>query len=663
MSFYNNQKKGDITVEQNHTIGNYRILASNHKIFKVSEKESGREGYAYQSQNPMNYNKTPCAIPKILDSFKENEVFFLIQEPLLGCNLHKIVQTYGPLSIDLAILWVKELCQDLSFLQKINDREEYSIITAENTLLLDNGRMVFAEAYDFQNGKVGDLLESIISIGKWLNYLLCSHQETFPIRTIDPTFSHMLQQIIDQCIEGRFSTYEELVQALDSYASIDHIIYANDRSLRPKRFSRPMKRADLSELKVEAYDYFDCLLSEKKNKEFHVESVNEEQLFTFSLPLYQTSQNNSLENDLSEDTSSHPEQLKVPIKQKERPKTQEKKEKENPADVSKSEKEEEKEEQLSEILKEKEDIIEESVRKKHSDPSKMKSRHRTKGKILKSEEPIRSVPADGSREVKQDFRIWKIMIPVMLSLFVVVVGIQVFHFYRNEEYENALQISARSTDLKEQVKECKRAIDLSPDRVEAYEQLLNVYTSDAVFSVEEEKEFLSQIHENWGKVKKNKDYGELAYQVGRTYWYYYNYGTDQDNEITRMKSAVQWFEDSLKYEDTKKYHNIARIYCEIGKFNKNVILSVETGEDAGLYRNYFKNLSELMKIEKANDITKLELYKLIVSSLTTYRNNFIAEGVEAWKIDQIRSQALEEAKKISPATKKAKILKNEILLQ
>ena len=35
------------------------------------------------------------------------------------------------------------------------------------------------------------------------------------------------------------------------------------------------------------------------------------------------------------------------------------------------------------------------------------------------------------------------------------------------------------------------------------------------------------------------------FEIGKLYWYYYDYGRteDSDNQITRMKSAIQWFED------------------------------------------------------------------------------------------------------------------------
>ena len=45
------------------------------------------------------------------------------------------------------------------------------------------------------------------------------------------------------------------------------------------------------------------------------------------------------------------------------------------------------------------------------------------------------------------------------------------------------------------------------------------------------------------ELRKSHDYADLAFEIGKLYWYFYDYGkTDQqDNQITRMKSSVQWF--------------------------------------------------------------------------------------------------------------------------
>ena len=99
-------------------------------------------------------------------------------------------------------------------------------------------------------------------------------------------------------------------------------------------------------------------------------------------------------------------------------------------------------------------------------------------------------------------------------------------------------------------------------------------------------------------IKKQKEYSELAYQIGKLYWFYYDYGkTDNyDNQITRAKSAVQWFSDAIEYgtpQDT--YRAITKAYQTIGEFYQNVTLNVEEASDKGTYLPYMNNPAVVLK--------------------------------------------------------------------
>ena len=128
-----------------------------------------------------------------------------------------------------------------------------------------------------------------------------------------------------------------------------------------------------------------------------------------------------------------------------------------------------------------------------------------------------------------------------------------------------------------------------------------------------------------------------------------------------MKSAVQWFEDSLKYKSTAKHHRIAKIYCEIGKFNQEITLNVKEGTDKGVYKNYYNNLKDLLEIGNSNTVASLELYKLTVNSIDTYRERFIDDGVNEEEINQTKQDVLYKVNETSVVTEKEKELKNTIL--
>lgn len=263
----------------------------------------------------------------------------------------------------------------------------------------------------------------------------------------------------------------------------------------------------------------------------------------------------------------------------------------------------------------------------------------------------------------------KIYIPKQVKMAIIgcsiivisIIGIFVHKTRQQNKYNDMIEVVERSTNHNEKIKTLQNAIKMLPKESKAYEKLLDVYLDDAVFSSKEESAFLKVIHKNWDKVKKGDGYGDLAYEIGKAYWYYYQYDNMNNEEITRMKSAVQWFQDSMKYKSTKKYHRIAKIYCEIGKFNQEITLNVKEGTDKGVYKKYYKNLKNLLEIGNSNTVASLELYKLTVNSIDTYHERFIDDGIDEEEINQTKQDVLYKVNETSVVTEKEKELKNEIL--
>ena len=282
-----------------------------------------------------------------------------------------------------------------------------------------------------------------------------------------------------------------------------------------------------------------------------------------------------------------------------------------------------------------------------------------------------TIPIKTEYKVKKErkFIMPKINIPMsvriaIISSVLLVIGVGGFcihNIHQKNKYNDIIEVVDRSTNQKEKIKMLHQAIDILPKASKAYEKLLDVYLEDAVFSSKEESAYLKTIHQNWDKVKKGDGYGNLSYEIGKAYWYYYEYDDMNNEEITRMKSAVQWFEDSMKYKSTAKHHRIAKIYCEIGKFNQEITLNVKEGTDKGVYMKYYNNLKDLLEIGNSNTVASLELYKLTVNSIDTYRERFIDDGVNEEEINQTKQDVLYKVNETSVVTEKEKELKNTIL--
>ena len=222
----------------------------------------------------------------------------------------------------------------------------------------------------------------------------------------------------------------------------------------------------------------------------------------------------------------------------------------------------------------------------------------------------------------------------------------------NANYSNNLQMADVAITNEEKISYYLNAISIKPEAKDAYIGLINVYKSDLCFSVDEEEELKTQISQNLKSLKRITDYADLAFEIGKIYWYYYDYGKtqDNDNQITRMTSSVQWFDDVIKYsEKSSPHYDIAKIYGNIGKFNRDITLNIQEASDTGKYKPYWEDIKQLIDIINTNpnesEIVKLELYKLTINSMEIYARKFTSDGIDeedmATVFNTVKSQVLE----------------------
>jgi len=204
----------------------------------------------------------------------------------------------------------------------------------------------------------------------------------------------------------------------------------------------------------------------------------------------------------------------------------------------------------------------------------------------------------------------------------------------NADYNQNIIQAEKASLSAEKVDYYSKAIDIKPLEQEAYLGMIEAFKDDASFTTDEEKSFMSKINANLGDLRGQPKYADLAFEIGKLYWYYYDYGRTEetDNQVTRMKSAVQWFEDAITYgSENDTFYTMSTVYCDIGKFNRDITLKVEEGEDKGTYAPYWTNISSLVTIiSKAGDnteIVELEVYRIAVDAIESYSRKFKSDGV------------------------------------
>lgn len=277
--------------------------------------------------------------------------------------------------------------------------------------------------------------------------------------------------------------------------------------------------------------------------------------------------------------------------------------------------------------------------------------------------------ADESYQRKQKKKLhvfYGMLAASFVSLGVGILGQVLKAHVNNNDYDNLLLQAEKSATDEEKIATYLDAVDIKPTDTQAYLGLIDAFKDDAVFSVEEENEFKKKINNNLSELRKQKDYADLAYEIGRLYWYYYDYGkTDtNDNQITRIKSSIQWFSDAYDYStEDSDYHVITQVYKEIGQFTRDVTLNVEEASDKGTYAPYFENLENLLGVveHEESEIVNLEVYQLCMNSIENYARKFKADGIEKKQLQTFFEEVSDKTGGIDTTTDKTDELKNEII--
>ena len=238
----------------------------------------------------------------------------------------------------------------------------------------------------------------------------------------------------------------------------------------------------------------------------------------------------------------------------------------------------------------------------------------------------------------------------------------------NSDYDNNIKQAELSATDEEKIDYYAKAIDILPGNSEAYFGIIEAFKDDAVFSLEEEELFKKKINSNLTVLQQNSDYGDLAFEIGKLYWYYYDYGKTEnsDNQITRMKSAIQWFEAAFTYggEDSS-YYTMAEMYRDIGQFNRDITLNVQEASDKGTYLPYWENITKLVatvsESQDENEIVNLEVYKLAMNAVETYARKFKADDVAQEDMKALLEQVKAGTEQVDTTTDKTEEMKNDIL--
>lgn len=279
--------------------------------------------------------------------------------------------------------------------------------------------------------------------------------------------------------------------------------------------------------------------------------------------------------------------------------------------------------------------------------------------------------ADDAYRHKQKKKIKIFLAALILSIIFFGCGIGA-GFLKNkknsDDYNRILIQADKAVSDEEKIRLYTEAIDIKPGTLDAYMGLVETFKTDAVFGMDEEITLRQKVNAHIKTIQNNKDYSDLAFEVGKLYWYYYEYGKNgsTDNQLTRMKSAIQWFNDAVQFGDeSKEYYKMSIIYRDIGIFNRDITINVAEGSEKGQYEEYYSKIKELLSMVESSpdesEIVKLELYRLIMYSIENYVKNFKETGILYEDVQGMYGRVKKLTENMSPNAEVTEQIKAEVM--
>ena len=292
-----------------------------------------------------------------------------------------------------------------------------------------------------------------------------------------------------------------------------------------------------------------------------------------------------------------------------------------------------------------------------------KSRYQSVQEVRYALEHYRDLDLDSIRRYRRNLRILLAAGGMTVMLFGASgVSYAAADHMQKDEYAYNLEAGRRSPNKQDSIAFYQKAIQTDCAGEEAYDQLLTLFTQDGVLDEQEEKVLLQlaisvdKYLERY-KMQNPDGYAGLCYQIGSSYWYYY------EHEEKRQAGAVAWFESAKagfagnpeKEQEWKR----ASTYVEIGNFYQRIVPAQISGTDQGMYGEYWNNLRRLKEWNDDapdRDLVTLRLYREIVTKTLEYAGYLQEDGVPPQEMEDLLNE-------ISQQTENMKTGAGQVLME
>ena len=277
---------------------------------------------------------------------------------------------------------------------------------------------------------------------------------------------------------------------------------------------------------------------------------------------------------------------------------------------------------------------------------------------------------DGAYKKKQKRKLASFIIAASMSVVLGTAGLgaQAMGAYEHSrDYEQMINISD-STPYDEKVQSYLEAIDLSGTDTRAYLKLLDAYQENGQIGDEESKQFIARYNQNREQLEtEDREYLELAYESGITYFYLYSGGDSTFRN--RALKAYPYFQSIVESKNTEyQYYEISQSYQIIGEFYTNYVVNATSVKEPTkeAYEGLLDSLNicidkvESYDYDDAANI-KLTMYQEIVNLLNDHRRGLASVKIDKNSVLKMLETIREKTEKLAVTQQASLAIRDSIL--
>jgi len=214
---------------------------------------------------------------------------------------------------------------------------------------------------------------------------------------------------------------------------------------------------------------------------------------------------------------------------------------------------------------------------------------------------------------------------------------------KSEEYSRLKVVANQSG----RVSDYESLLGVNPLDLGSYKGYIEALKQDGIFTKVEESSLLGFVNIYLESLKEQKGYSEIAFNIGKLYWFYYEGNSQDEGAIT----SVKWFKDA---KDLGYNTELSDVYYKLGSFKKGITSSIAESSDGGMYKEYWNNLVKAKGID-SGELINLQLNMAIASCISTYTYNLKMDGISKEVIENELKELSSYVETYTPSIDKAKV--------